>query len=60
VVAGLIASGAVVAALAVHQASSAALTAAGLAAVAGAYLIALPSRQVPRRVPRRDSDVDVQ
>jgi hypothetical protein len=56
VVAGLIASGAVVAALAVHQASSAALTAAGLAAAAGVYVIALPSR----RVRRRDSDVDVQ
>ena len=72
VVAGLVTSGAVVAALAVHQASSAALTAANLAAAAGAYLIALPSRQVPGRVPRqvpgrvprqvpgRDSDVDVQ
>ena len=72
VVAGLIASGEVVAALAVQQASSAALTAAGLAAAAGAYLVALPSRQVPRQVPRRvprqvprqvprrESDVDVQ
>jgi hypothetical protein len=54
VVAGLIASGAVLAALALHQVSSAALTAAGLAAAAGAYLIALP------RVSRRGSDVDVE
>ena len=55
-VAGLIASGAVLAALAVHQVSSAWLTAAGLAAAAAAYLIALPLR----RVSRRDSDADVQ
>jgi hypothetical protein len=41
-IAGLVASGAVLAALALHQVSSAALTAAGLAAAAGAYLIALP------------------
>jgi len=76
VLAGLVASGAVVAALAVHQASSAWLTAAGLAAVAAAYLVALPSKQassqvprqassqvpgrVPGQVPGRDSDVDVQ
>jgi len=80
VVAGLIASGAVVAALAVHQVSSAALTGAGLAAAAGAYVVALPPSRAPRRiperaperapegapkralgrVPRRDSDVDVQ
>jgi hypothetical protein len=60
VVAGLIASGAVVAALAVHQESSAALTAAGLAAAVGAYLLALPSRRGTRQVPGRDSDVDVQ
>jgi hypothetical protein len=59
-VAGLIASGAVLAALAVHQVSSAALTAAGLAAAAGAYLVALPSARAPGRVPGRDSDVDVQ
>lgn len=56
VVAGLIASGAVLAALALHQVSSAWLTAAGLAAAAGAYLIALPWA----RASRRDSDVDVQ
>jgi hypothetical protein len=49
-VAGLIASGAVLAALALHQVSSAWLTAAGLAAAAVAYLIALPSRQAPRSV----------
>jgi hypothetical protein len=60
VVAGLIASGAVVAALDVHQAGSAALTAAGLAAAVGAYLIALPSGKVTRRAAGRDSDVDVQ
>ncbi len=68
VVAGLIASGAVVAALAVHQVSSAALTGAGLAAAAGAYVVALPPSRVPRRIPKgaqkqtpgRDSDVDVQ
>jgi hypothetical protein len=63
-VAGLVASGAVLAALALHQASSAALTAAGLAAAVGAYLITLPwgraPRQAPRLDPRRDSDVDVQ
>jgi hypothetical protein len=56
VVAGLIASGAVLAALALHQVSSAWLTAAGLAAAAGAYLVALPLW----RASRRDSDVDVQ
>jgi len=56
VVAGLIASGAVLAALALHQVSSAALTAAGLAAAAGAYLVALPFA----RASRRNSDVDVQ
>jgi len=55
-VAGLIASGAVLAALALHQVSSAALTAAGLAAAIGAYLVALPW---PRRS-RRGSDVDVE
>jgi hypothetical protein len=75
-VAGLIASGAVLAALALHQVSSAALTAAGLAAAAGAYLIALPSgraaarasepaagrasRPAVARAPGPDSDVDVQ
>ena len=56
VIAGLIASGAVLAALALHQVSSAAVTVVGLAAVAGAYLIALPWE----RAPRRESDVDVQ
>jgi hypothetical protein len=44
-VAGLITGGAVLAAFAVHQASTAWLAAAGLAAAAGAYLIALPSRR---------------
>jgi hypothetical protein len=55
-VAGLIASGAVLAALALHQVSSVWLTAVGLAAAAGAYLVALPMG----RTSRRDSDVDVQ
>jgi hypothetical protein len=59
-VAGLIASGAVLAALALHQVSSAALTAAGLAAAAGAYIIALPWRPSSRRSSRRSSDVDVE
>ena len=54
-VAGLVGSGAVLAALALHQVSSVWLTAVGLAAVAGAYLIALPRD----RAPRPDSDVDV-
>ena len=44
-VAGLIAGGAVLATFAVHQASSAWLTLAGLAAVVAAYLLALPSRR---------------
>ena len=56
VVAGLIASGAVLAALALHEVSSVWLTAVGLAAAAGAYLVALPMG----RTSRRDSDVDVQ
>jgi hypothetical protein len=47
VVAGAIASGAVVAALALHQHNSAWLTAVGLAAAAGAYLIALPLGRLP-------------
>jgi hypothetical protein len=55
-VAGLIASGAVLAALALHQVSSAWLTVAGLAAAAGAYLIALPFG----RDSRPGSDVDVE
>ncbi len=54
--AGLIASGAVLAALALHQVSSAVLTVAGLAAAAGAYLVALPVV----RASRRGSDIDVQ
>jgi len=64
VVAGLIASGAVLAALTLHQASSAWLTAAGLAAVAGAYLVALPLGRKRRAAgpgtARPGSDVDVQ
>nr|MDQ2812520.1 hypothetical protein [Actinomycetota bacterium] len=44
-VAGLLAGGAVLAAFAVHQASSAWLTLAGLAAAVAAYLLALPSRR---------------
>lgn len=47
VVAGLIAGGAVLAALALHQASSAWLTAVGLAAAVGAYLVALPLGRLP-------------
>jgi hypothetical protein len=54
--AGLIASGAVLAALAVHQVSSAWLTVAGLGAAAVAYLVALPRR----RRAGRGSDIDVQ
>ncbi len=50
-VAGLIAAGAVLAAFAVHQASTAWLTGAGLAAAVGAYLIALPSRRQRRSRP---------
>jgi hypothetical protein len=41
-VAGLIGTGAVLAALALHQANAAWLTVAGLAAAVAAYLIALP------------------
>ena len=71
-VAGVIASGAVLAALALHQVSSAWLTGVGLAAAAGAYLLALPLGRVPsgplplgvRALPRKrrgaTSDVDVQ
>ena len=67
-VAGLIASGAVLAALALHQVSSVWLTAAGLAAAAGAYLVALPLSRAsrPASVPGSPpdslpgSDVDVQ
>ena len=57
-IAGLIASGAVLAALALHQVSSAALTAAGLAAAVGAYLIALPSARDPGQGSRAGSGVD--
>jgi hypothetical protein len=72
VVAGVIASGAVLAALALHQVSSAWLTAAGLTAAVGAYLLALPlgrlsveARSLPRKrrgttPSARASDVDVQ
>jgi hypothetical protein len=59
-VAGLIASGAVLAALALHQVSSVWLTAAGLAAAAGAYLVALPLSRASRSGSPRGSDVDVQ
>jgi len=45
-VAGLIGTGAVLAALALHQASAAWLTVAGLAAAVAAYLIALPRSRV--------------
>jgi hypothetical protein len=48
-VAGIIASGAVLAALALHQVSSAWLTAVGLVAAAGAYLLALPLGRLARR-----------
>ena len=60
VIAGLIASGAVLAALALHPVSSAVVTVVGLAAAAGAYLIALPAGRAARQASRRDSDVDVQ
>jgi hypothetical protein len=56
VIAGVIAAAAVLAALALRPAPSAWLTAAGLAAAAGAYLIALPST----RAGRRNSGIDVQ
>jgi hypothetical protein len=59
-VAGLIASGAVLAALALHPVSSVWLTAAGLAAAAGAYLVALPVSRAGRREVPPGSDVDVQ
>jgi hypothetical protein len=75
-VAGLVASGAVLAALSLHPVSSVWLTAAGLAAAAGAYLVALPLSRASRPAspralrpasPRalrpsspRGSDVDVQ
>ena len=59
-VAGLIASGAVLAALSLHQVSSGWLTAAGLAAAAGAYLVALPLSRASRPGSPLGSDVDVQ
>ena len=58
--AGLIASGAVLAALALHPVSSVWLTAAGLTAAAGAYLVALPVSRARRREVPPGSDVDVQ
>ena len=58
--AGLIASGAVLAALVLHQGSSAWLSAAGLAAAAVAYLIALPRARASTPDARQASDVDVQ
>jgi hypothetical protein len=54
VIPGLVATGAVLAALTLHRASSVWLTVAGLAAAVAVYLVALPAR-APRR-----SDVDVQ
>ncbi|HTX29483.1 MAG TPA: hypothetical protein VME19_20955 [Streptosporangiaceae bacterium] len=48
--AGLIATGAVVAALTLHRADSASLTVAGLAAAVAAYLIVLPSGRKGRNV----------
>jgi hypothetical protein len=48
VIGGLIGSGAVLAALALHRTASAWLTVAGLAAAAAAYLIALPSARGAR------------
>jgi hypothetical protein len=61
-VAGLIAAGAVLGALDLHQAYSAWLTVAGLAAAVAAYLIALPFRRRPRAGARaaEASDVEVQ
>jgi hypothetical protein len=50
--AGVIASGAVLGALALHPGTSAWLTVAGLLAVVAAYLIALPSLRASRRSPR--------
>lgn len=50
--AGVIVSGAVLGALALHQAASAWLTIAGLVAAVAAYLVALPSPRAGRRAPR--------
>jgi hypothetical protein len=58
--AGLIASGAVLAALVLHQGSSAWLSAAGLAAAAVAYLIAVPRGRASTPDAGQASDVDVQ
>jgi hypothetical protein len=51
-VAGVIAGGAVLGALALHPATSAWLTIVGLVAAVAAYLIALPSLRASRRSPR--------
>jgi len=48
-VAGLIATGAVLAAFGVHQASTVWLTVASLAAAVAAYLVARPGRRRPGR-----------
>jgi hypothetical protein len=58
--AGLIAGGAVLAALALHQGRSAWLSAAGLAAAALAYLIAMPWARASTPDAGQASDVDVQ
>jgi hypothetical protein len=50
--AGVIASGAVLGALALHSAASAWLTIVGLVAAVAAYLVALPSLRAGRRSPR--------
>ena len=62
-VAGLIASGAVLAAYAVHPSASAWITAAGVATAVTAYLIALPKLALPKRdpaaaVPAREAAAD--
>ena len=54
-VAGLIASGAALAAFAVHQSGSAWIASAGLAAAVAAYLVALPSSRGRENVPDRRS-----
>ena len=60
--AGLIAVGAVLGALALHQAGSAWLSVAGLAAAVAAYLAAVPFARRARAggPPEQDSDVEVQ
>ena len=57
-VAGLIASGAVLAAYAVHPSASAWITAAGVATAVTAYLIALPKRDPAAAVPAREAAAD--